>query len=329
MTDLLHEKDNRHSVRETSDEPVFDEESDREPPKTPVSKEPLKSIRWGIATTIFISFLSLMAMVAFCIYLRISNQSKEDETKAARGVADVAMAMTYAQFKQVQPQNQNWSYSKLIKTNLRAILPHDSGSLANIDIHGQFIDFPYMLRIYESNKQPYFVVIAQPKRESFYSFMPQASIAIDSRSLELHKIQDLKALNRLLVDSKNLDGINIDEISSIIQQGELIPLNRLADENKKEFVPPKALGMMRPGADNKIYNAPRYYLFGEILLESAIALTHFQQEIKNKPRETEEVLAAIAKFPDFIFYSSAGIEHTLELRETLATIKPNEKFLLA
>ncbi|MEI8366203.1 MAG: hypothetical protein WCF65_07270 [Parachlamydiaceae bacterium] len=287
------------------------------------------ALNWRVLLVISGACLCLIAVVTCLLYFRLSDQSGADEIRAARGVADVAMALAYANSRQIQPQSQKWSYSEVVKANLQAILASQSTSFANFDAHGQFADCPYMLRIYENSSLSHFLVIAQPEHGWLYSFMPKPSIVIDSHSMELHKMLDLKAINRLLVDSQSLNGVNADEISSLVRRGELIPLADLVTEKQYQgFSPPKALGLMHPGAENRVFNAPRYYLFGETLLDSLLA---FSDTPSNKTGKNviSDGVSSLARFPDFVFYSSQGIEYAMEARQVLWSIVPNEDFLMA
>jgi hypothetical protein len=310
----------------------YDDESEttlalREPGPKPVIFQGTKT--WKLFLKILGSTVGLMAIVVGLVYLWISDQSGEEEIKAARSVSDVAMALTYAQIKHIRPQNQNWSDPEFIKNNLTAVLATEFASFAEFDNHGQFNICPFMLRIYTSSDLSQFLVIAQPAPSLLHWLVPKASIVIDSRAMELRKIKDLKTLNRMLVNANTLDGTNAGEVSHLIQQGELIPLQKLVSKKENQgFAPPKALALIRPNAENLIYNAPRYYALGEnIILRS--------QELADIPGHTHEEamlfqeILALAKFPNLVLYSSGGIQHAMQAQKALATLAPKEKFLLA
>lgn len=301
--------------------------SPRESAKNFLSPQFAKS--WRIFLTFFAGLLGVVAVFASLIYLWVSDQTGEEETKAARGVADIAMSLTYAQLKHIHPQNQNWAYPEFIKNNLTSILAPNYISLADIDSHGQFANCPYMLRIYTSNDLSQFLVIAQPAPSLLQWLIPKASIIVDSRVMEMRKIKDLKALNRLIVNSNNLDGVNANEISNLVKQGELIPLSSLVSKAENQgLTPPKALGLIRPGAQNLVYNAPRYYLLGETILNTSLDLVDNLGGMKEVGLLQQE-LSSLLKFPDLVLYSSDGIQHALSAQKALAAIIPKEKFLIA
>jgi len=286
-----------------------------------------KTWRFLFKTT---AILGAIAVILFgLVYLWASDQSGEEEIRATKGVVDAAMALTYAHIKHIHPQNQNWSDPEFIKNNLTAVLASEYASLADFDAQGKFANSPYMLRIYTSSDSAHFLVIAQPAPSLFQWLIPKASIVIDSHSMEMRKLMDLKALNRLLVNTNTLDNINSKEISNLVSQGELIPLAYLV--NKKEnqgFSPPKALALIRPSAENLIYNAPRYYSLGQNLISKSLELLNKQidgQEILLLKQELE----ALKKFPNLVLYSSEGIQQAIQSQNALALLDSKEKFLIA
>lgn len=284
---------------------------------------------WRAFLTLFAAFIGTSAVIASLFYLWISDQSGEEELRASRGVADVAMALTYAHLKNIQPQNQNWTYPDFIKNNLSAIIAPKYNHYADFDAHGQFSNCPYLLRIYTSSDLSYFLVIAQPSPSLLQWLLPKASIVIDSRGMEMRKIIDLKALNRLIVNANNLDGINANEIFNTIRQGELIPLSNLGSKKDNQgFIPPKALGLIRPGAENLIYNAPRYYVLGETVLNTSLHLVEKSADSRDVGLLQNE-LNTLLKFPNLVLYSSEGIQHALLAQHALTTIAPQDKFLIA
>ncbi|HEV8051444.1 MAG TPA: hypothetical protein VGP47_03040, partial [Parachlamydiaceae bacterium] len=242
---------------------------------------------------------------------------------------DIAMSLTYAQMKHIHPQNQNWSYPEFIKNNLTSILAPNYLSFGDIDAHGQFADSQYMLRIHTSSDLSQFLVIAQPTPSLLHWLIPKASIVVDSHVMEIRKIVDLRSLNRLIVNSNNLDGANAQEISNLVKQGKLISLSKLISKAENQgLAPPKALGLIRPGAENLIYNAPRYYLLGETILNNSVSLVDKLAGMREVNLLQQE-LNYLLNFPNFVLYSSNGIQHALKAQKALASFIPNDKYLIA
>lgn len=287
--------------------------------------ETIKS--WSLVIKM-LSFGVLMSLLALTfVYFWISGQSEEEEIKASKGVADVAIALAYAQIKNIQPQNQNWSEPEFIRKNLLSVLAPEFSSNADIDGHGHFINCSYILRIYTSSDLSQFLVIAQPTPSLLHWIIPKATIMLDSHSMELRKIHDVKGLNRLLVNP-TLDKTNSQEVSNLIKQGELITLARLNQNNEtSDFMMPKALALMHPGTENFIYNALRYYWFSQSFLNKSI-------ELFDKPISRHDVLlfqnemAAMSKFPNLILYSPDGLQGATQCHKALSALAPDDKFLI-
>jgi hypothetical protein len=272
--------------------------------------------------------LAIMAIIIALVYLWVSDHTEEEETKAAKGVADIAMSLTYAQLKNIHPQNQNWSHPEFLRNNLTPILAPNYLSLAEIDSYGQFANCPYMLRIHSSSDLSHFIVIAQPCPSMLQWLIPKASIVVDSRMMEMRKITDLKSLNRLIVNSNNLDGLSSNEISYLVNQGTLIPLASLVSKVENQgLAPPKALSLIRPGAENRIYNAPRYYLLGEEILNHSLDLVGNADG--KEVNMLQQELKTLIHFPDLVLYTPGGIQHAVNAQKALTSLMPNEKFLIA
>lgn len=262
-------------------------------------------------------------------YLNVSGKSEEEEFRAAEEVADVAMALLYAQINHIKPHHQNWSNSDFIKNSLAGVVMHENPALANIDHTGKSGDSPYILRIYTSSDFSNFVVIAQAAPSLLHWLIPRTSIIVDSQGMEIRKVADLKALNRLLVNSEILEGPNAAEVFNLIRQGELIPLSEIDKRNdNKEFTPPKALSLFRPGAENLIYNAPRYYRVGETIMKRAVNLMDNQGNHHEISRLKQE-MGVISSKPNMVLYSSLGMQFAMQAQQSISTFASQAKFLTA
>jgi len=286
--------------------------------------------RWKLLSAIVFSIFSCILIVFSVFYVNIIEITEQEEIKAAEGVADVAMALTYAQINHINPLTQNWSNPEFLKNNIAAIVPSDYSFLANIDSHGVFSNCPYLLRIYTNNDFSSFLVIALPESSLLQSLIPKNAIFVHSKTMELRKIEDLKALNRLLVNPNTLEGTNGIEIMNLVKNGILIPLSTLSSGRKThEFTPPGALALRRPGSENLIYNAPRYYQFSETYVRRALSLTKSTEIGSHELSRLQQEMLQMSKLPNLVLYSSAGIESAIQAERAFAAFAPFAKFLNA
>lgn len=296
-------------------------------PIEPATTQQYKINRYMRLLFMFGMFVMLTAIIsAAVLYVRISGKSDAEKVIAAEGVGDVAMALMYAQIHHIKPQKQNWFDPEFLKNNLAAVLASDYPSFANIDSQGQFTNCQYILRIYTSNDLSQFVVIAQPEPSILQWLAPQAAVAIDSKAMEMRHIDDIKTLNRLLVNANTLNESNALEIFEEIKKGDLINLATLG--YTKEFAPPKALALVRPGAENLIYNAPRYYHFGEALLKQAVSLLQLASS-SNEVSRLQQQVSELTKLPNLVLYSTQGMQKATQAQRALATLSPGHPFLIA
>lgn len=303
-----------------------DEIMPTEHPQTTIFEFFLKTIRRKSIITAAGCLAILAIIFGLVTFINIANKSDEDSLIAAEGVADVAMALTYAQVNHIKPQKQNWVDPEFLTNNLGSILSSEHSSFANIDNQGQFRNCPYILRIYTSSDLSQFLVIAQPIPSMDQWLVPQPAIVVDSQAMELRRLNDLKPLNRQLVNASTLDGTNKSDITTLLEQGTLIPLTALG--SKKGFTPPKALALVRPGAENRIYNAPRYYHFGETILKKAIALFQIVGSSHEVTR-LQQQLQTLSQLPNIVLYSSQGLQKTMQAQQALSILAPNNKLLTA
>jgi hypothetical protein len=267
----------------------------------------------------------LAVFIIGAFYTRAAERSAEEEVTAAEAISDIAMAFMYAQVNHLKPQKHNWSDPDFIRNNLNAVMTHDFPALSNLDSHGQFQNTPYILRTYTNTDFTHFIVIAQPSPGVTQWVAPRTAIAIDSKLMQLRKIKDLRTLNRLLVNPTILDGPQASSVTALIELGELIPLAKISQRKAKQgFELPKALALFYPGAENRIYNAPRYYQFGESIINRALNSDDTNQHERVRLQQEMQVLSQL---PHMVLYSSKGMEYAMEVQRALSNVYPDAKFI--
>lgn len=279
--------------------------------------------RWWLTGLLIALMLFLLFSGGYLLHLRVKKHIEEQ--KASQGVADIAMGLMYAHFNQIRPQKQNWADPVFLRKNLGAVLASQYQILACFDAQGQFTNTPYLLRIYTNHDLSQFLVMAQPAPSITQRLIPQPAIVVDSRAMELRKLSDLRAINRLLVNAKTFDGAQAEEISRLIKAGELISLNDVSTHSAQGFTPPRALAVMQPEAANRIYNAPRYFLFGERILNKILSLRADPPSVDDVAILLQE-LASLEQLPHLVLYSTQGISKALEAQKALAAFAPQHPF---
>jgi|GEM_PF-6561932 len=300
---------------------------------TPQDEEPQAEVEEEPKNRYYRTFISLITGVAILLltvvaisYTIIKERSEEEEMKAAAAVADVAMALNFAKMNHAKPRNHMWSDSEFLKNNLRAVLAAEYSPLSIVDTHGRFQNSSYMLRVYTGQNLNQFLVIAQPSPSLMQWLVPKSTIIVDSSVMELRKSGDINPLNRLLADAV-LDETNKNAIAHFLRQEKQIPLSLLKKYyNNMGFTTPRALALIRPGAENYIYNAMRYHHLGESLMKKAIALYESHDDHNDIPLLVQEI-NEFMKFPDIVLYTSEGLKTALQGQKAIATFMPKYKLL--
>jgi len=295
----------------------------------PINELLLRFKKRRLWLALFVALITFMLIFGMGVVKKLQSESNQQEMHAARGVADVTLALTYARLNGIKPAQQNWTNPSFLKTSIEAVLSPYHQAIVEIGNHGEFQKINYLLRIYTDREVSRFVIIAQPEASLMQWIAPQKAIVVDSKSMVLRKISDLKALNRLLVNPYSLSDKNSHDIETVLEDGEIVSLSLLADtHNENGFLPPKALDVIQPGAENYIYNAPRYSQVGEELMEEAIVLAS-QEGKTQKLKKFKQSLKHIQQLPSAVLYTSKGMKMALQAQKALYHLFPGEKFLIA
>ncbi len=282
---------------------------------------------WKWILVFIFSLLTISAASGTIIYFSVSDKAEAQETKIAQAMADIAMALMHAQMANLIPENQNWSDTDFLKTNLLTILNDNKSHAFHIDAQNQFSCCPYSLRIYTSCDLAHFLLIAQPAPSLLNWLIPKSIVAVDSHLMELRILKDIRALNRLLMNPDPLDNFNGKEITATIKQGEVMSLSTLArDSGLTDFAPPENIAWMRPGSDNFIYAAPRYHRISQTVFQKIL-------DYNTSLHATDEYVAPIEELECFtrhdqlVLYCDKGEEEAQNLRNIFRTLLPNNKML--
>ncbi|MCB1118617.1 MAG: hypothetical protein KDK65_01515 [Chlamydiia bacterium] len=280
--------------------------------------KPSGKIKWVLSLIAIFFVLGLAAVIQNLV--RLEEHRHKQELEAAVGVADIAMALKWAQWQHMEGR-QNWSDPHFIQSLLDEMMPENTPQISRVFGEGQSVQAPYLLRIFTSHNLSRFLIVAQPVPNIWQQLIPKYVLIVDSSTMELGKVEDIKTLNRALAHPNPIELGHSMEIDKLFLQSQIIPLSTLAKEKKQtDLNPPKALKLMRPGAENLIYNAPRYHEFGVSLLK----------QLANE-KDHEKLAAQFAKLPTFrnlVLYLPQELELSRKMEQTLAQFSPGSTFLV-
>lgn len=276
-----------------------------------------EGISWPFMLAIASSILAIILAICAVAYLIFAEKNDQQEYRAARTLADVAVALTYAQQQQLKPANQNWADPDFMNHALSKVLPAQSFHPLPIDKHGCLTDCPYLLRVYTNTDSSRFLLVAQPEPSLWQWLLARETLLVDSHTMELHYLTDLRALNRLLAVSTPLEGASALEISHLIDRSPLISLHVLAAETERpDLMPPKELKRVLPGADFRIYNLPRYYQLSNGFVQSIA-------DNRQEQKELHKEITRLIELPQLIFYTTLTPVESVKVRSILQRWFPN------
>lgn len=310
------------------DDYLRDLEDDNKPKSNPFQINDSSHLyqAWKWILVFIFSTCAIVGLLGIVLFYSLSDKTGVQETKAAQAVSDIAMALTHAQLYHLKPHNQNWSDVEFLKNNIQAILPNSNSYASQIDGQGQLNCCPYSLRIYTNTDLSRFLLIAQPAPSLFYWLVPKSVIVLDSESMELRTFTDVRGINRALANSDPLDGVNGKETGNLVKKGKLIRLSVLANEsNNPDLAPPKNIAWIKPGAENYIYNAPRYFRMGQVLLQKAINLSTSKGTGQEVAALKQDV-ASFSRLNHLVLYAENKKTASIS-KHSLMLFAPSDKFL--
>jgi len=283
-------------------------------------------VKWGLA--LFTFFVLIGFGAAIQNYVRLDKQRSREEMEAAVGAADVAMALKWTLLHQPESQRQNWSNPQFIQSQIIAMMTGQQKPINIIFGDGQSTSAPYLLRIFTNQNLSHFLIIAQPNPSLWQWLVPKHAIIIDSAAMELRLSGDFKTLNRLLAHPNPMERGQVMEIEKVLLQSKIISLPQLAkNKQQRDLAPPVALKVLRPGAENLIYNAPRYHEFGESLIRKALVLSDMQKDNEQKIQWLSD-LYKLPLFRNYILYLPESLEVDERVEQVLTHLFPGSTFLL-
>lgn len=310
-------------LEDSKEEELLEEED--APYEEPEPEKPLETIlfntNWKLLTTVVFAFFTFATVAGSGVYFKASGRSTQEIIKVAAGVADISMALATAQSNHITPTKQDWSDPDFINQSiLKVVSPHFAPQ-AILNSQGAFNNTPFFIRVYTNGDMSRFLVIAQPAPNLLQWLIHKMSIVVDSNAMEIRKISDLKALNRLLANPNPLDEANGEDISKLVKQGTLMTLPTLAGKkNNWGFTPPS-------NVENYIYNAPRYHPFAERILDRAIHLSQTTGNVDQVALLIQEI-ENLSYYQKAVLYSSKGKKTAQEAQKALSVFAPNTQFLI-
>jgi len=246
---------------EALEDPVIqdtEEQQDRQDPAPPVRIDRINTLddqslypayparRSRILPILLLFFCTCILLLSFFWMVNIIN--KEDETIAAKAVADVGVALLYS------------SITSSEEIPIERVLARRFTSYGDLSSN-EFAQTPYLLDVHFSDDRSRFILIARPRSSFWPAFLlrilapqkeKQEAIILDSNEMILRQTNALTPFDKFFEKHHSLNRYNTMEMTRLIETTSAVPLG-------EEFTPLDINGAYR------LYNLPRYYLFSETL----------------------------------------------------------------
>lgn len=313
------------SSREPVDEPVLVSSSVGEQEMSRQGSSSL--LLWCLSAVLFLGLFSVGS------FLYLQEKNEREEIMAARGIADLSMSLTHARLHSsslfsVLPILENELPNAFLTSHFEAILPAKFRSSSELDPQGHLKNSSYQCQVYSSRDLSRFLLIAEPKAGWLQSLFPKPFLIITSQKMEVRRTFNIRPWLELLGSAKSIEAIHPKELHALANQQELLPLTKLDYGTRKEgFSPPHLLAQLRPDAENRIYNAPRYALFTLPLLQRALELVKEEHD-EYASAELRYLAQQYSSLDDLILYTSEKVEKLEQVQEALQQALPTASLLV-
>lgn len=309
---------------------VFSVSPQQQAIKAPEEKLPEEdraaSMAWKLVLASGATIFLLVAVFSLTVYGAFTETNTQAEFLVAQDVSDVAMALVHARLHPDKQKIYNLADPEFLRGHLSQLLGEEFPISLEMTPQGHLKSTAYLLRLYTNQDISQFVIVAQPEPSLWYWLIQPHTIFLDSTTMQLHKTQDVRMVNRTLAQSNLFQGGQLAPLTPLFAKSRVIPLRTLSYElNRREFAPPKELKKIRPGAENRIYNAPRYHRLGDSLVKM---LTEFKPFSTTDNADFLENLHAFSAFHDMVLYTMGNLNTAQKAIKALQTHLPEEHFLI-
>lgn len=299
--------------------------------KTPIEEkvpeeDRAASMAWKLVLASGATVFLLVAAFSLTVYGAFTETSSQAEFLAAQDVADVGMALVHARLYPDKQKTYNLADPEFLRAHLSQLLGEEFPISLEMTPQGHLKESAYLLRLYTNQDISQFVIVAQPEPSFWYWLIHPHTIFLDSVTMQLHKTQDVRMVNRILAQPNLFQGTKLAALEPLFAKSLTVPLRTLSYEvNRREFAPPRELQKLRPGAENRIYNAPRYHRLGDPLFKM---LTELKSTSSTENALVLENLYALSPFHNMVLYTIGSLHTAQKAVKALQTHFPEEQFLI-
>lgn len=302
----------------------FDYEADYE------VDEELEKRQWQQKMVLMaLAILLLSLSSGLSTYFVIKRGNVAQEVTAARGLADVAMALTHARLGGRVPFNGNWTDSEFINFGMEATLSPEYRKLSPINENVEYKETPYFITVYATSNLDRFLALAVPQKTWQQWLAPKPILVIGSDQMEIRQMTRPRQWWTTLRDENSLDFVNAIDVNGLLSQEILVRLPSLnGDDRSQGFEAPSELALSFAAAENYVYNAPRYYKFTQSVAKK---LTSFYDDGAVSLEEIEALklnCSRLAQLPHMTLYSLEGSQGARKLSEGLTTLEIGQGFYM-
>ncbi len=293
----------------------------------PFEEEP-RSIKKMLLIAMVV-ILALGSVTGFLIVSYLEEQNRGDELVAARGVADVAMALTHALIETGQRSQYQISNPEYIEKHLNDVLSPMYRKLSTASSQQGFVGNRYRLRIYSQDDPVRFLLVADPVDDWSHWLAHRKGFVLESKEMVVRESSNPELWDELLGEHGQLAMVDPDQFDRALKTSTPMRLTRLnANSIVAGFSVPKDLPYVLPNAETIIYNASRYHAFTDAVVA---AISRYDDDVTSERDRAvlRHQLSQLAQIPQLVLYGSAAMQQTEKAQKILEdTLPPGYHFLM-
>ena len=279
--------------------------------------------------SLVVGLFIFMGLLTVSAYMFIGRLNAQKEIVVAQSLADLAMSMIHK--KLYDPMGPTDVRSPLfMERHISPVLALGYLETSPLIEKTFFHDVDYQVSIHYNRDRTRFLLLAKPLKNWQQTLVPKVVLFVDSDLMDLRKGGSLELWNSVVKEDSSLEEIKEFEFSTLLSRGSVIHLAALdsGEGRDNRYTPPRGLEDLRFKAEDKIYNAPRYYPFTAAAMHMASRLSKVggSAEDVNSFRKAVKVLSELE---DLVFYSPDGLKEAKEGYKALQAYLPEYTPLLA
>lgn len=267
-------------------------------------------VRW---LSIFLLSFGLFCIILIGVGVFYIKKSQREILLSSRAAVDLSMALLHSQVHSPSPGKE--PFVSFLSSHLQRIIasPYRSPSFFNPE--GGVEASLYELQLFLGEDPSSFVIFVQPRPHFSHFFTGCRELVIESHHMKLYSVKNLEKWREALNLSPQ-HSLDLYQTKELLREAIPISLYSLDGADSLGYTPSEDLRLFSPEIEERVYHAPRYYLWTHTFSQNLLQLYEnlsFKEVFLSFQREINFFLS----HPNMLLYTLGEEERALKLYEIL------------